>query len=192
MLDEGGLVKKFGVTYVVVCVCVKGICEQGRRVTVEGRPAPKKHSRQDAAPTRKMYDMNKITAKDIMSKDIIWVKASTSLEDLAMLFCERSITGEPVMDDVGQVVGVVSRSDVVNYTNALAERGEGLDLSLATVKDIMTPTIFSVEETASLLSLIETMIEHDVHRLMVKRSEQIVGIITTGDLLRVIAERLRG
>lgn len=135
--------------------------------------------------------MKNLTAKDIMTTNIIWAKTTTTLEDLAMLFCEHSITGAPVMDEAGQTVGVVSRSDVVNYTNALAERGESFDVSLTTVKDIMTPTIFSVEEAASLLSLIETMIEHDVHRLMVKRDKRIVGIITTGDLLRVIAEDLR-
>lgn len=160
--------------------------------------------------------MMNLTAKEIMSNNILWVKTTMTLEDLAMLLCEHSITGAPVMDEMGQIVGVVSRSDIVNYTNAISqhekdrtdeyyhvhrwgaklgneelEQLHAIDEGEVTVKDIMTPTVFSVDEHATLLNIIDQMMENKVHRLFATHGKDIVGIITTGDLLRVIAERLR-
>ncbi len=160
--------------------------------------------------------MKNLTAKEIMTKNVFWVKTSMTLEDLAMLFCEHSITGAPVMDDMGQIVGVVSRSDIINYTNAISSRDNkksddyyhvhrwgsklgndeleqlhAIDENDVTVKDIMTPTVFSVSEQSTLLNIIDQMMENKVHRLFVTHGKDIVGIITTGDLLRVIAENLR-
>jgi len=135
--------------------------------------------------------MKTLTATEIMSKNVIWVKTGQTLEDLAMLFCEHSITGAPVMDDMGQIAGVVSRSDIVNYMNATSLRENTKSGDDITVKDIMTPTVFSVSEQSTLLNIIDLMMEHKVHRLFVMRGKEIVGIITTGDLLRVTAESLR-
>jgi predicted transcriptional regulator len=60
----------------------------------------------------------------------------------------------------------------------------------AYVRDIMTPLIFKVDESTSIQEIADTMIGGRVHRLLVTRAGKIIGIVTTMDLLKVIAAKL--
>ena len=65
------------------------------------------------------------TAKDIMTRDVVCVRTGTNLRELEKIFLEKGISGAPVIDDSGNLVGVISLKDLVYY-----HLTEGIDLNL--------------------------------------------------------------
>ncbi len=60
-----------------------------------------------------------LTAKDIMTKDVITVKPDTSIEELASLLVENEISGAPVVDDSGNLYGIVTENDLISRNKRL-------------------------------------------------------------------------
>ena len=155
--------------------------------------------------------MTDLTAKDIMTRDVIVVQDTMSLSELAGVLMSNMITGAPVVDDAGKLVGVVSSTDVVRGTalEASSIRQESsyylhgwedeineeelpafrvVDGAGMRVQDIMTSTIFSVPESAGMAEMADAMIRGRIHRLIVTRGARVVGIVTTLDLLRAVRD----
>lgn len=160
--------------------------------------------------------MKKLTAKDIMTKEVITVRNDMSVHDLANFFTEEMISGAPVVDNDNKLIGVVSVSDIVrndmrrstiiasdrenNYylqgwrqefdesdlKDLHVEKADGL-----TVADIMTPLLFKVSEDAAVSEMADIMINGRIHRLLVVRDDKVVGIITTLDMLTTMREFTR-
>lgn len=156
--------------------------------------------------------MREIRASDLMNSEVLTVPETMSVKDLAAFLVDNEISGAPVVDDEGKLVGVVSVVDVAAaateqadiatdrgkpefYLRDLEEayseeeirdlhiEGEGLQ-----VADIMTPAIYSVEEDAKVSEVAETMLKGHLHRLLVTRDDEIVGIISTSDLLGLLVD----
>src|SRR5574342_291684 len=60
-----------------------------------------------------------LTAKDIMTKDVITVRPDTSIEELASLLVENRISGAPVVDDSGNLYGIVTENDLISRNKRL-------------------------------------------------------------------------
>jgi CBS-domain-containing membrane protein len=156
--------------------------------------------------------MSGLTAKDIMTRDVIRVHQDWSLTELAAAFTDHMITGAPVVDDTKRLVGVVSTTDLARQGNNRSVRAtvppdfyvRGWDLvgddargfsvdedSELRVRDIMTPMIFSVSLDASLEEMADTMIGGRVHRLIVTNGDEVMGIVTTLDMLKALREQRR-
>ena len=144
-------------------------------------------------------------ARDIMSRDVISVPTTMDLRDLAKLFLERGITGAPVVDERGDLAGVVSQTDLIYYgltrDDELTDgsmfyqtaRMEGRhvprgfqieDTNTGVVADVMTPLVHSVSEQASLESVARMMTGKQIHRVVVRRGRKVTGIISALDVLR--------
>jgi CBS domain-containing protein len=157
--------------------------------------------------------MENLTAKDIMNPNILTVREDWSVERTAEFFVENSISGAPVVQDDGELVGVVSLTDIVlhstlplsepsddsphdYYVQALGRSYSHQEIAsfqiagepLRTVRDIMTPVIYKVAETATVKQVAATMIRHNIHRIFVTRDDQVVGIIATSDMLKMIRD----
>lgn len=155
--------------------------------------------------------MKDLTAKDVMNDNVITVQERMTVPELASLLIDNMITGVPVVDEAGKLVGVVSATDIVRSsarkTAALKEKHEsnyylrGWEDKLdeeelgefhvvedegLLVRDIMTPLIFKVSENTSISEMADTMIGGRIHRLLVTKDERVVGIVTTLDMLRAI------
>jgi CBS domain-containing protein len=147
-------------------------------------------------------------AADIMSKDVICISKDTDLRDLAKMFLAKGITGAPVIDSHGDVVGVVSQTDLLYYQltrddelvvptdfyanvkvegRSLAKGFQIEDVNTASVEEVMTPVVHAVSATASIESVARLMTRRHIHRVIVRRGRKVVGIISALDLLRVIA-----
>ena len=133
-----------------------------------------------------------------------------SAEELANFLVENEISGAPVEDAAGRLVGVVSVTDLAlsvakgvdlapdqsNPDFFVREWGETLrredveELRFGEaelrVRDIMTPAVYSVDEETPIPELAETLVNSHIHRLLVTREEKIVGIVTTSDLLGLL------
>jgi len=113
-------------------------------------------------------------AKDIMHKKVVTVESWLTLQELSQVFAEKCISGAPVADKNGRILGVVSEADVV------AKKGKQ-------VKAIMSPKVLSVTEDAPVEKIASLMTTHKVKRLLVLRGEKLVGIVSRSDIVRAIA-----
>jgi CBS domain-containing protein len=101
---------------------------------------------------------------------------------------DAHISGMPVVDGAGRVIGIVSSTDVLG---AEAEAGDPPArqalLENTTVREIMTPRPYTIAPDEDVREAACQMLYADVHRLFVAEGDKIVGIITTTDIVRAVA-----
>ena len=146
--------------------------------------------------------------KDVMNPDIMTVTDEMTTDELARYLTEREISGAPVVDAQGYLIGVVSMTDIGRHVadhefepprsqafyrdiidevtpEDLGERY--VEERISTVRDVMTPVIHQVPATATVAEAAKIMVREHIHRLVVTQGKEPVGIITSMDLLRVVA-----
>lgn len=154
-----------------------------------------------------------------------------TIREVARFWARHGISGAPVTDDSGRVLGAVSSTDLVRLTaeepahpehhevaepefppEEEEEEGEeaswyyflsreapslyagtpaevlGELIDQVTVRDIMTPVIFDVRPQATVAELAEFLLRGKIHRALVMDEGELVGIVTTFDVLRMVAE----
>ena len=153
------------------------------------------------------------TARDLMTSEVITIRSHQSLEELAHLLRDKKISGCPVIDSEGQVVGVVSTTDLVRESQEGQEdsffrfaMGFGEDLlegdpwddthdkdpedllsgheSGDTVAAVMTRTVYAVDVASPVKAVAAEMLARKVHRLVVTEDGAFVGLVSATDLLR--------
>jgi CBS domain-containing protein len=130
--------------------------------------------------------MMTLHASDVMVKDVITVTESMLLKDVARMFVEKKITGAPVVNDQGELAGVISETDIIRKTTSIGA------WSPSTVGQIMTKPAVTVSPDETLRRVCEMMYNRRIHRVVVAEGNQIKGILTTMDILRAIATNLKG
>ncbi len=154
-----------------------------------------------------------LKAKDVMSRRVLLARDDMTLEELAGFLAEHEISGAPVEDRDGKLVGVVSVSDVsssISQGKKAVRDGSspdyfvhGWEWSLSEeeisrfsvhngsslVRDVMTRTVLSIDEEAPIAQVAQRMIESHIHRLIVTRRARMTGIVTSSDLLGLLVER---
>ena len=135
--------------------------------------------------------------RDVMTTEVATVRAATSLKELARLLAGLGISGVPVVDADGAVVGVVSEGDIlvkergpVEETRAFVrlrkplEPGQQVKLAAVTVADAMTSPAIVIGPERPVSVAAKLMLEHGVNRLPVVTDGRLVGIVTRADLVR--------
>jgi CBS domain-containing protein len=152
-----------------------------------------------------------LAAKDVMNPAVLTVRNDMTVRELATFLTENEISGAPVVDPRGKLVGVVSLRDIVESTAEGAEEmverprvskmGWGdrmtpselsqmhLENEGLLVREIMTPSVYTVLEDTPVSKVAETMIRGHIHRLVVTRRREAVGIISTLDLLELLTKQ---
>jgi CBS domain-containing protein len=138
--------------------------------------------------------------KEIMSSEVATVSTGTSLKEVAEILAERRISGLPVVDDDGFVVGVVSEADILFKERGPSPRGgvfawlldrsgiEGqLKLEALIAGEAMTTPAIVIEPQRSVAEAAHVMLERRVNRLPVVDRGKLVGIVTRSDLVRAFA-----
>lgn len=126
------------------------------------------------------------TVGELMTRDPVVVRADTSLKEAAGLLDQYRISGLPVVDAAGVLVGVLSQTDLVRAraTEHLWTNWPGL-----AVRHLMTQPALTIAVSASLGEAARLMEERHVHRLVVVADDgrSPIGIVSTTDLVRVMA-----
>lgn len=122
-----------------------------------------------------------LTASDVMIRDVVTVSETTSLKEVARIFGEKKITGAPVVNGNGELVGVISETDIIRKSNSIGA------WSPSTAGQIATKPAVTVAPAESLQRVCELMHNRRIHRVVVAEGSRITGIITTMDILRAIA-----
>lgn len=141
---------------------------------------------------------------DFMSRRVITVTPQTSVLDAAKLMLGHKVSGLPVVDAQGQVVGIVSEHDLLRRREGDKERPQWLQLMIEKaglgseldafherkVIDVMTPNPITVAPTSSLDEACRLIEERGIKRLPVVRDHKLVGIIARADLVRALAQAI--
>ena len=137
--------------------------------------------------------------QDVMKTPVITVVLDTPLKEVAELLAEHGISGLPVVDAAGTVVGVVSEADILykERTETHARRGlfgllldasrieADAKLQARTAGEAMTAPALTIEPTRSVTEAAALMLDESVNRLpVVDEDGQLIGIVTRADLVR--------
>jgi CBS domain-containing protein len=115
-----------------------------------------------------------LQASEIMTTNVMTLSPDVLIENAAREMFENSISGMPVVDDDGRLIGVVSEYDII------AKQGK-------TVGDIMTSDIVTVGEETDPETIARMLTEQRIRRIPVVREGKVVGIISRSDLVRLFA-----
>lgn len=150
-----------------------------------------------------------VLARDIMTPQVKAVPQSWTMQKLARFLTDNDITGSPVSDGQGNIVGIVTLRDIAEFhwnqvdpeneaRLSPEERQEARRLRQflfeemvripVEVRDIMTPSIVSVDESTTVTGIADLMKNEHLHRVFVRLEGEITGIITTYDMLKVISD----
>ena len=121
------------------------------------------------------------TAKDVMRTDVLTVHPDASLHEAAQLLLDHNISGLPVTDDDGQLLGVISEFALLAITYDPLSREQA-------VRDHMTKQVISVAPDAPLVELADAFILHRIRRVPVVQCGQLLGMISRRELLRAAME----
>lgn len=125
--------------------------------------------------------------REIMQTNVITVGPDTSLVELDQMLMNHQISGAPVVSADGEVVGMVSKTDVVR---ALSEEFAQLKRPVeeVTVADIMTPGVTSAHADDGVATVAKLMLQRGIHRVLVYENGRPVGLVTSFDMLRAVAQ----
>jgi len=124
-------------------------------------------------------------ACDVMQKGIISVSPELALKDFEDLLTSEDISGAPVTGTDGKIVGVASKTDIVRVLADEANQRDVLAPQLS-VEDIMTTDVVTVGPDAELRDVARVMIDGNLHRVIVTDGDDVLGIVTTFDLLAAV------
>lgn len=145
-------------------------------------------------------------AMDVMTTDVITVDPGMSVQELATLLAERGISGAPVVDADGRLVGIISEGDLLHRAeigtarrHRIRRRSWWLDHFASdaardyvkshgrTVNDIMTRDVVTVTEETDLGDIAALLEARRVKRVPVMRGNKVVGIISRANIVRAVS-----
>jgi CBS domain-containing protein len=123
-----------------------------------------------------------------MQRKVKTIAGDATVAEAILTLADGPISGLPVVDGAGRLIGVISSSDVLV---AEAETGSAMArqqlLEATAVQELMTPRPFTIGAHASVHEAAQQMLYAEVHRLFVTDGDQVVGVISTTDIVRAVA-----
>ena len=139
--------------------------------------------------------------RDIMTRDVFTATPDTTLREAMEMLSRRHVSGAPVIDG-GRVVGIFSATDLLAYLADLSDttpsltfrrrRGRVTPLEDATVDDVMTRHVESVSPECTVEEAAVLMGEKQIHRVLVMTDGTLVGVVSTSDVAKAVAEHKLG
>jgi CBS domain-containing protein len=146
-------------------------------------------------------------AHQIMTRSVITVAPETTIVDAANLMLQRHVSGLPVVDASGKLVGIVSEGDFIRRSEIGTGRKRGRWLTFILgpgksasdfvqehgrrVQEVMTKDPLTITEDTALAEIVDLMEKNNVKRLPVVRDGKIVGIVSRANLLQAVASLAR-
>jgi len=119
--------------------------------------------------------------RDIMTSTVQTLHRDTVISDVEKVFLANKISGAPLVDDTGTAVGFISKSDISRFDST------GDDPFYARAHEIANPKVIATEPSASIEQAAQLMLHERVHHLVVMDGQNIVGVLSAFDFVRVVA-----
>jgi CBS domain-containing protein len=156
-----------------------------------------------------------LTAADIMQTDVVSAGMEDSLQEAMSLMTENHVTGLPVLDRQSRCAGVVSATDILGFEQDHSEETADANAGLARhfdpesgrwedvrvtsfaleefadvpISEVMSHDVISVLPDAPLKTVAQSMVEHEVHRVLVVDGDRyMIGVISTVDFVRLFVD----
>ena len=117
-------------------------------------------------------------ASDIMTRNVHTIHPGASAQEAARLLSQEHISGVPVVDANGKVIGIVTEADIISKVNR-----EGL-----CVADIMSHKVIVVGEETTVSEIAMLFAEHKIKRVPVLHDGKLVGIVSRADIVHAVAQ----
>lgn len=130
-----------------------------------------------------------VKASDIMSKDVICAKKTTLLSDVAKVMINKRISGLPVVDTAGKVIGIITANDLFMVMDMISSgylppARKGDKKKRPTVELAMSTSVHKIKKTTSLEDIIVLMRYRNAHTLPVMKGNKMVGVIGRRDVFK--------
>lgn len=147
--------------------------------------------------------------KEIMTKDVVYLTPNQKVSDIVKLFAQHDISGAPVQNGDGNLIGICSETDIlktlktrfselkmvysslpvmgISFVNAPVDKKvkEAFEeVASFTVDKVMTKNVHSLPPTATVSEAVKLMAKHNINRLPVVEGRKVVGIVTRGDIIK--------
>jgi predicted transcriptional regulator len=114
-------------------------------------------------------------ARDIMTRNVFTTTPQTTIRDAARILAEQHISGLPVVDESGKIIGMVTEADIISKPGKI-------------VADIMTKDVIAVKEDTPVEEIASLLSKRKIKRVPVVNEGRIVGIISRADIVHAVAE----
>ena len=144
-----------------------------------------------------------MNASDVMTRDIVSIRPEATILEAARLMLQNRISGLPVINAYGELVGMLTEGDFLRRRETGTQRkrprwlefligpgrlaDEYVHATARKVEEVMTERVYTVEESAPLEKIVHSMERHRVKRLPVVRNGNVVGIVTRANLVHALA-----
>ncbi len=127
-------------------------------------------------------------ASDIMSRNVLTINENKPLQEARQIMVEEDITALPVTSNDGDLVGIITQTDFFQLDGLLASKiiREHWMVDDLKVRDLMVKNTVTLPETANLSELSKIMVDNHIHRVVIVKDSQIVGLITAMDVLKAV------
>lgn len=148
-------------------------------------------------------------AKEIMNSKVITLQENDTIEEIAEILVKNKISGAPVVNREGDLVGIVTEEDLLHqetnprtpgflnilgafiYINGIERYREDFKKLAATkALEIMTTEVITVNANTDIKQVAALMVEHDINRVPVVENKTILGIISRADIVKTLAHKV--
>jgi CBS domain-containing protein len=146
--------------------------------------------------------MRRLPARDIMSHPVVTVRPETTIPELVRVLRDHRISGAPVTDRLGRIVGIITENDILMkeadaaglgmLAYAVGSFGDGSEAEATldrvrgrTVGDVMMTEVITARQDTTVRELAAVMARHGINRVPIVRNEHVIGIVSRADVLRL-------
>lgn len=123
-----------------------------------------------------------LRVSEVMTTAVVLVNTTTTAREAAEILTRSRINGAPVLDEHRQVVGIVSKTDLLDARNYPTDRE-------ALVGDLMTRIVLAIRPSQPAMAAVRLMVTEDVHRVVVINEDgTLAGVVAPMDVMRALAQ----
>ena len=126
-----------------------------------------------------------VKAKDVMSATVTTVHEYANVMEVIKLLVEHNVTGLPVVDDSGRLLGMVTEKDILMLL--LYDP----NVKGKTVTDLMTTEIIHFDEDENLMKIFESLVQRNFRRVPILSEGRLVGIVSRRDIIKFLSAKAR-
>jgi CBS domain-containing protein len=119
---------------------------------------------------------------EIMTPAIQAIHRDKTIREAESIFITQNISGAPIMDDSGNLVGFVSKTDIIRYDSS------GEDPTYTRLHEIANPKVVTIHASVLINVAAQKMLQEHIHHLVVLEGKSVVGVLSAFDFVRLAAE----